>query len=68
MTIDAAIVRIIARYLSAALVTLGLSPDTAAALIGNPEFQSLILTGVGAGIAAVTEFIYAMARRDGRAS
>lgn len=66
-TINTAILRIVTRYIAGALVMLGLSPDTAAALTGNPEFQSLVLAGVGAALGAVTEFIYAQARKDGRA-
>lgn len=63
-----AIVRIIARYLSGILIALGLSPATVEAITGNPEFNALLLTLIGGAVAAVTEFIYAQARKDGKAT
>lgn len=65
--LNTALLRIITRYIAGALVMLGLLPESAGMLIGNPEFQSLILAGVGAVMAAATEMVYAQARKDGKA-
>jgi hypothetical protein len=66
-SLNTALLRIITRYIAGALVMLGLSPESTALIVGNPEFQSLILAGIGAALAAATEFVYAQARKDGKA-
>lgn len=57
-----AIARILARYLSSALVTAGfLAPDFAAQIGADPDIIML----VGAGLAAVAEWAYARAKKNG---
>ena len=65
-TIAPVIVRIIMRYFAGALVVWGLvSPETGAALVGDPDLAALLLVGVGASLAALTEFAYGRARATG---
>jgi tetrahydromethanopterin S-methyltransferase subunit E len=60
------IVRIVLRYLAGALVAWGLvSPETGGVIVADPDLQALLLTAVGALIAALTEWAYAAARRGG---
>jgi TctA family transporter len=50
------IVRIVLRYLSAFLMTLGIfSPETVSAISADPHLNALLLTIVGAAITAITE-------------
>lgn len=55
----APIARIVARYISGALVAYGLSPADAALL--HPEIALI----VGAAIGAITELVYAVAVKKG---
>jgi hypothetical protein len=56
--------RIVARYLSGALVTVGFSPDLAAEVAMDPDV-ALVL---GAMIGSVTEGAYAWAKKRGWAT
>lgn len=57
-----AIARILARYLSSALVTAGiLAPDFAAQIGADPDVILLL----GAGVGVVAEWAYARAKKNG---
>ena len=61
MNVNTALVRIITRYLSGALTTIGLS----GAIVNAPEVQNLIVAGVGIVLGAGTEWLYSLAKRQG---
>lgn len=62
----ALIVRIALRYLAGVLVARGLfGADDAAAFSTDPDIQMALETGLGLGIAAVTEWWHVLARRFG---
>lgn len=58
----AVIARIIARYVSGALVSYGLlSPDAADLIFMDPD----VLIAIGAGLGILTEAVYAVGRKRG---
>ena len=61
MNINTALARIITRYVSGALTSIGLSD----AIVTSPDAQSLITMAVGVVLGAVTESLYAYAKRSG---
>ena len=64
-----AIVRIILRYGSGALVAKGiLSPDDGAIFAADPDVAQMLQVGIGAAIGAATEVYYAIAKRMGWAT
>lgn len=65
--LNTAIVRIITRYIASALTTFGLTVQAATEAAQSDGVQGLIVAGVGLAMGAVTEFVYAQARKDGRA-
>ena len=60
------IVRIILRYLSGALMSWGGGVAiTGQSLLMSPDVEALLTIIIGGLIAAITEWFYAIARRDG---
>lgn len=60
------IVRIVLRYLSGALVAWGLlAPESVPGLIADPDLNAVLVAAVGGVLAALTEWAYARARREG---
>ena len=60
------VARVLLRYLSAILVTLGiLTPELGATLLGDPDVEALLLMLIGSLIALITEAAYVRARRNG---
>lgn len=63
---NAAIARILLRYLAGILVTKGLlAPDVGSGLAVDPDVLNIITTIVGFGVMAVTESWYWFAKRFG---
>lgn len=61
--------RILLRYLAGALVAYGLFPaDLADQFVNDPEVINYTVLAIGAGIAALTEGAYLLAKRFGWAT
>lgn len=68
-TITPVIVRIVMRYLSAALVAWGvIAPEAGLELVSDPDLQAVLLIAVGSLVAFVTEYAYSRARATGGAT